>query len=116
MCSLTGTRTLPATWPAALLSSGCLILNVYSRGSFLDEQFCQRHDSGETAMTSVSIRDDGSQKVGICDITTLCPGRCKSFLTLLTVMEELGHKKLVHFVRDSVLLLINIQKEKIMKA
>ncbi len=45
---------------AALLSSGCLILNMYSRCSLFDEQFCQFHDSGETAMTSVSIRNDGS--------------------------------------------------------
>ena len=56
-------------------------------------------------MTSVCIRDYGSQKVCIGYAASLCLWHGYPLFPLLTVMEQLGEKKLVNLVRNGVLVL-----------
>jgi len=86
-----------------LFGSGHLIFNVNARGAALDEKLCQFHDSCETTVPCVSIRDNGSQKICIRNATTIRFGGCYSLFSLFAVVEELSHEQLMDLVRDGVL-------------
>ena len=88
---------------ATLLCAGGLIFDVDTGGTTLDEQLGELHDSGQTAMSGVSIGDNGSQVVDVGDVSTLASGGSNALLALFTVMEELCHEQLVHLARHGVL-------------
>ena len=87
----------------ALFGPWRLIFNVNARGAVLDEEFRQLHDSCETTVTGVSIRDDGSEEVGICNAATIGFRGGYPLFSLFAVVEELGQEQLMNLVWHSVL-------------
>lgn len=88
---------------SALLRSWGLVFNVNTSSSILDEEFGQLHDCGQTTVTSIGVRNDGSEKIGV---RNAAPARFRSgyaFFTLFPVVEELSQEKLVHFIWNGVL-------------
>lgn len=94
---------------AAFLSSWSLVLDVYSSCSLLDEQLCQLHNRGKSPMTSVSVRNDRSQEVRVCNTITIPFRRRDSLLTLFTVVEKLSQEKLLDFIGNSILILLTAE-------
>ena len=43
---------------STLLRSRCLIFNVDTRSTFLDEQLCELHDGCEASVSSIRISDN----------------------------------------------------------
>lgn len=87
----------------ALLRARSLVLNVDTGSASLDEKLGQFHDRGQTTVASVGVRDDGSEVVNVGHLVTLVLWGGDALLTLLPVVEELGHEELVDLVGHGVL-------------
>jgi len=85
---------------AALLGARGLVLNVDAGGALLDEELGELHDSGETAVASVGIGNDGAEVVDIGQLSALLLGDRHALLALLAVVEELSHEKVADLVGD----------------
>ena len=82
-----------------------LVFDVDSCSSFLNEQLRQFHDGRESTVTSIGICNDGSQEVGPCNPTPLLLWSGNALLTLFTIVKELRHEQVLHFVGYCVLVL-----------
>lgn len=54
-------------------------------------------------MTSISVCDDWSEEIRVCNAATIRFRRGYSLFTLFPVVEELSQEQLAHFVWDSIL-------------
>lgn len=96
---------------ATLLGARSLVLDVDTSSTSLNEELGQLHDGSQPTMPSVGISDDGPQIVDVGNIATLRLGSRDTLLTLLSVVEQLGHEKVVDFVGDGVLALVSTAGE-----
>jgi hypothetical protein len=86
---------------SALLRSWSLILDVDTSSSFLHEQLGQFHDRCQTSMSGISICNDGSEVIDICELGAVgFRGGCDSFFALLAVVEKLGLEEMLDLIRD----------------
>lgn len=88
-----------ASHVSTLLGARRLVLNVNASSSLLDEQLGELHDSGETTVTGVCVRNKRSQEVNVGSFRLV--RRAKTLLTLLAVVEELGHEQMADLVGNS---------------
>ena len=89
---------------SALLGPRRLIFNMNAGGTVLDEQLGQLHDGCKTTMTCVSIRNDRSEEISICNAATVGFGSGDSLFSLFAVVKELSQPQLMDLVWNSVLL------------
>lgn len=88
-----------ASHVSTLLGARRLILNVNASSSLLDKELGELHDSGETTVTGVCVRNKRSQEVNVGSFRLV--RRAKTLLTLLAVVEELGHEQMADLVGNS---------------
>jgi hypothetical protein len=86
-----------------LFCAGGLILNVNSCGTLLDKELGELHDSSETTMSGVGIRDNWAKVVNVEEIGALFLGDAKTLLALFTIVEELGHEEMANLVGNGCL-------------
>ena len=83
-----------------LLGTRSLVLNVNTSSTLLNEELGELHDGGKTTVTSVGIGNNRSQVIEVVETGTLRLGDGETLLSLLAVVEELGHEKVADLVRD----------------
>jgi hypothetical protein len=49
----------------ALLSARCLVLDMDTSSTLLDEELCKLHNGSEATMASIGVSDDGPQIVNV---------------------------------------------------
>ena len=59
-------------------------------------------------MSSVRIRNNGLEEVGVGYTDAVGFGSIKAFFALLAVVEELGHEEVLNFVWDSGLSIVSM--------
>ena len=59
-------------------------------------------------MSSVRIRNNGPEEVGVDHTGAAGFGNSETFFALLAVVEELGHEQLLNFVWDSGLNIVSM--------
>lgn len=90
---------------AALLGAWCLILDVNTGRTLLDEQLSKLHDGRQTTVAGVRIGDNGTEVVDIGELRTLRLGCRQALVALFPVMEELRHEEVGNLVWDGGLIL-----------
>ncbi|KAI6749225.1 hypothetical protein HG531_008172 [Fusarium graminearum] len=88
---------------AALLCAGGLVFNVNSGRTLFNEELGELHDSGETAMTSICVCDNGAEIINVEEVGALLLRDAETLLTLLSIVEKLGHEEMANLVRDGSL-------------
>ena len=86
---------------SALLGSWSLVLNVDSGSTLLNEELGELHDGSQTAVSGISISDNWAEVVDGGDLVALLLWSGEALLTLLAVVEKLGHPQLVDLVWNS---------------
>lgn len=89
---------------SALLRSRCLILNVNTGGTLLNKQLCELHNGRKPTVSSVCIGDDRTEVVDIRSVRAIRFWCGESLFSLLPVVEQLGHEKVLHLVGDGGLI------------
>lgn len=87
-----------ASHVSALLGSGSLVLDVNARGTLLDKQFGELHDSSEASVAGVCVCNKRPQEIDVGCFGLV--GRAETLFTLLAVVEELGHEQVTDLVGD----------------
>jgi hypothetical protein len=90
-----------------LLRSRCLVLNVDTSSSLLNEELCELHDSCKTTVTCIRIGDYWAEKISVCKLRTFGFRNSYPLFALLSVVEELCHEKMANLVRYSCLLIVS---------
>lgn len=88
---------------AALLGARGLILDVNTGSTLLNEELGELHDGGKTTVTGIGIGDDGTEVVDVGELGALRLGNGETLLTLLAVVEKLGHEEMADLVGDGSL-------------
>ncbi len=83
---------------AAFLRTWGLIFYVDTGSTLFDEQLCQLHDRGQSAVPRIRIGNDWAKEIGVCDAASTRFRCAKPFLPLLPVMEELCHEEMLYLV------------------
>jgi hypothetical protein len=79
-----------------------LVLNVDSSSTLLNEELGELHDGGESSVSGVGIGDVGAEVVDVGGGSTLGGGEVGASLTLLSVVEELGHEEVLDLEGNGV--------------
>ena len=87
-----------ASHVATLFGARGLIFYVDACCSLLDEHLRKLHDCRQSTMASVGISDHGPQVINVGNAAALRFGGRYAFLTLLPIMKQLGHEKMLNFV------------------
>lgn len=91
-----------ASHMAALLGSRCLVLDVNTSSTLLDEHLGELHDSRKATMASIGISDDGTEVVDNGGGSELGIGHSGTTFALFSVVEQLGHEQVLDLVGDGV--------------
>jgi hypothetical protein len=91
---------------AALLGTRCLVLNVNTSSTLLNEELGELHDGGQTTMSGIGISNDWAEVIDVGHASAVSLGGGSTLLALLAVVEKLCHEELVHFVGDGGLSLL----------
>lgn len=86
----------------ALLGTRCLVFNVDTGGTLLNEKLGELHNGGQTTVTSVCVGDNGAEVVDVWGLGALSLGHADTGLALLAVVEQLGHEEVLDLVGDGV--------------
>ena len=88
-----------ASHVSTLLGARRLILNVNASSSLLDKELGKLHDSSETTVTGICIRNKRPQEIDVGSFRLV--RRAKALFTLLAVVEKLGHEQMADLVGNS---------------
>lgn len=89
---------------SAFLCSWCLVLDVNTSSTLLNEQFREFHDGCQSTVTGICISDDGSQVVNLAQLRTVGLGCSDALLALLSIVEQLRLEKVANLVGNGGLL------------
>jgi hypothetical protein len=90
---LNGNKDLSGHMTTLLCARG-LVFNVDSCRTLLNEQLGKLHDRGETTMPSIRVGNNGAEIVNVEKVCALLLGDAETLLSLLSVVEELGHEEM----------------------
>lgn len=86
----------------ALLRSWRLVLNVDAGRALLNEKLGKLHDGGQTTMASIGISNDRAHVVDVGTFVSLVLGRCQTFFSLFSVVEQLSHEEVINLLWHAV--------------
>jgi hypothetical protein len=87
---------------STLLGSWGLVLDVDTSSTLLNEELRQLHHGSQTSVSSIGISDNRAQIVDVGEFRAISFRQgSNTLLTLLAVVEELGHEEMRDFVGDS---------------
>ena len=86
-----------ASHVSALLGTRSLVLNVNTSSTLLNEQLRELHDSGQTTVSGVCVRNKRPQEIDVRRLRLVC--RAETLFTLLAVVEQLCHEEVADLVR-----------------
>jgi hypothetical protein len=81
-----------------LLCPWCLILNMNTRRTLLNEELGELHDSRQTSMTGICVCDYWSQVIDVGAVCAIGLGGREALFALLSVVEKLSHKEVLYFI------------------
>jgi hypothetical protein len=91
-----------ASHMTTLLGTRCLVLDVNTSSTLLNEHLGELHDGCETTMASVGISDNGTEVVDNGSGSELRIGQSGPAFALFSVVEQLCHEQVLDLVGNGV--------------